>query len=181
MEASPVIAPANNWLHFVAETLRQDPDKRKIFNWQEISKIPLDDKFILEHVDDLQWELMSSYQPLSLAAIEACDKYINYSCLAKNPHLSVEVLKAKSDRMDWNTIQVCQKLTPTLLEHFADQIDPAIVLRHQKLTPFYIKKYLAPAMECARERRQLSVIKILFDLTLEYQQVPEDMLMEFLN
>ena len=119
------MSASNPFLRFISDSIAADPTREKIFNWNEVSKIPLDDQFINAHAANLNWDLMSQYQPLSLDTINRFEKRINYNFLAKNPNLSSEVLMAKSDRMDWKTVQIHQKMTPELVEHFRDQTDRA--------------------------------------------------------
>lgn len=171
------MSASNPFLRFISDSIAADPTREKIFNWNEVSKIPLDDQFINAHAANLNWDLMSQYQPLSLDTINRFEKRINYNFLAKNPNLSSEVLMAKSDRMDWKTVQIHQKMTPELVEHFRDQTDPMIMLRYQKLTPGHIMQLLNTPME----RRQLPLLKAMFDTVLEHQRVTQNLIQDMLT
>lgn len=160
---------ATDKLSFISNAIRTDPELVKIFNWNEISKVPLTDNFIEEHQKVLMWDIMSQWQPFSLAIVNRFEHLIHFDRMAKNPNLQEEVLLEKSDKMDWDTIQVHQKLSGNVLRKFRAQVEPMKVLRHQKLDEEFILMLLEPAME----RRQLAMVKALFDDTFQHQQVSQ--------
>lgn len=163
-------------LQFVTNAIRADPSKEKLFNWNEISKTPLTDEFIEEHQKSLMWDIMSQHQSFSLNIVNKFEHLINFNYMAKNPHLTEEVLLHKSDKMDWETLQVHQKLSRPVLQKFRAQVEPMMVLRHQKLDEDYILGLLEPVME----KRQLAMVKAMLDTTLQYQRVSQDFVLRML-
>ena len=96
-------------LNFISQTLNNDPTKDDIFNWREISKLPLTPEFIDQHNRSIAWDVACQHQSLDLETVTKYEVYMNYDLMAKNPNLKKEVLLARLDKMDWDTLQTYQK------------------------------------------------------------------------
>ena len=163
-------------LQSVSRAIREDPEMKKIFNWVEISKLDLPDLFIDEHYDCLNWDVMSKHQRFSLTTVQKYEYLVNFGFLVLNKNNDPEVLSAYIDKMDWETAQKEQTLTPELLDRFRDSIDTLVVLQHQKLNEDYIRSLLEPYIK----EKNWEMVRKYMTIVFTYQKVSTKFVMDFL-
>jgi len=135
-------------LQKISQIIREKPGAEKLLNWEELSKIPLNDEFINEFHSYLVWDLMSQFQPFELDTAIRFEHLINFTYLEANHNTKPEVLRHFIGRMDWENVQRQQKFSPDDLNHFRAILDPLIVLQYQtELEEELIDDLLRPIVE----------------------------------
>ena len=164
-------------LQNVSRAVRENPEMKKIFNWNEISKIQLPDLFIEEHHGCLNADVMSKHQRFSLAIMEKFGYLINFGFLVLNKNNSPEVLSAYIGKMDWETAQKEQSLTPELLEQFRDSIDTLVVFQHQKLS----EQFIQSIMDTYITEKNWDLVRKYLTIVFTYQKVSTEFVMNYLR
>lgn len=162
----------------IARTVREMPTMAKLFNWNEIAKLPLPDSFIIEHADYLNWDVLAKYQTLSVDLAEQFDDTLKkrMHILVLNSELHTDVFRKYAQFMDWETAQKHQRFTPDLLEHFMGSMDLLIVLQHQKIPENLLEIMLQPTIDRANWKQ----LRRYLDLVFTYQAVSNVFLNKFL-
>jgi hypothetical protein len=163
-------------LQNVSRSVRENDEMKKIYNWNEISKLELPDQFIDELFDCLNWDVMSKHQRFSLSTMEKFEYLINYGFLVLNKNNSPEVLSAYIDKMDWETAQKEQSLTLELLERFRDSLDTLVILQHQKLPEDFILSLLNVYIK----EKNWDLVRKYLTIIFTYQKVSTNFVMQFL-
>ena len=164
-------------LQQVSNTIRENPADSNVYNWNEISKRELPDLFIEEHHQYLNWATMSRYQRFSLSIIQKYEYLINFEFLVLNKNNTSEVLNAYIDKMDWETAQKEQSLTPELLERFRDSLDVLVILQHQKITESFIMSLLEPYIK----EKNWDMVRKYLTIAFTYQKVSTQFIMTLLR
>ena len=164
-------------LQQVSNTVRENPEDNIVFNWNEISKRELPDLFIEEHHQYLNWDTMSRYARFSLPIIQKYEYLINFGFLVLNKNNTSEVLSAYIDKMDWETAQKEQNLTPELLDRFRDSLDVLVILQHQKLTEPFIMTLLEPYIK----EKNWDMVRKYLTIVFTYQKVSTEFIMALLR
>ena len=129
---------------FITQTLTVDPDLKKIFNWDVISKMPLTSEFIDAQYYNLVWPIISEFQALTPEIVKKYESMIDFALMSKNKNLPSVTVEAFLDKMDWDKVQVCHKFTSDMLEKHKDDFDTMVILKHQTLTESMINSILNP-------------------------------------
>jgi len=165
-------------LSHISRVVRDTPAISNLFNWNEIAKISLPDAFITEHSDDLNWDVLCKYQPLSMAIVDKYDYLIKTKLhiLVTNTNLASDVFEFYADKMDWENAQKYQKFTPELLEHFRDSLDLVIVLQHQALP----EQFIGELLEKIVVAKQWGPLRKYLTLVFTHQKVSSAFVNKFL-
>lgn len=165
-------------LSTISQTVRENAAMTGLFNWNEIAKITLPDAFILEHSDNLNWDVLCKYQAFSMTLVEKFDYLIKtrLNILVTNANLASDVFKFYADKMDWESAQKHQKFTPELLEHFRDGLDLVVVLQHQTMPETLTQELLVPTVKS----KQWSTLRKYLTLVFTYQKVSNNFINHYL-
>jgi hypothetical protein len=165
-------------LSHISQVVRETPAMASLFNWNEISKLTLPDAFIIEHSDNLNWDVMCKYQTFSMDIVEKYDYIISTKLhiLVTNVNLAPDVLKHYASKMDWESAQRHLKFTPELLEHFREGLDMIIVLQHQVMSEEFILEMLDTIME----KKQWAVLRKYLTLVFTYQKISSTFINRYL-
>lgn len=149
----------------ISKSVRDVPAISELFNWYEISKLPLPDSFIIEHANYLNWDILARHQTFSIALADQFDNILKkrMHLLVLNSNLHSDVFSKYVTFMDWEIAQSHQKFTPELLRHYANMgnMELLIVLQHQKIPEDVIETLLQPIVSkknWAQLRRYLALV-----------------------
>jgi len=161
----------------VEDLLKSSPELESILNWKKLSKYPFTIEFMRYYHHRLMWDMVSLYHPLSIEAINEFDRYLRYDLVSRNKNLSTEVLREKMDVLDFDIVQVNQTFTSDLIDKFWEQIDPVLIIKHQKnLQEETIIRMMDKLMPVCKAFNQL--VNIL-STVIKYQSVSERFIMAF--
>jgi hypothetical protein len=145
------------------EDIRLDDDEEKM--WKLLSKhMPLTDKYISKHVNDLKWPIVCAHQKLSEELIEKhvdkvdwpiisryqklSEDFINkhadkvdWFCITEVQQLSEEFIEKHKDRLNWLYVSIFQNLSEEFIKKHADKVHWREIIKYQKLSHKFIKKY----------------------------------------
>jgi hypothetical protein len=153
----------------ISQVVRDTPDMINLFNWNEISKLELPDQFVIDHINNLNMDVMCKYQAFSMDLVEKYDYIIStkFHILVTNANLDAEVFKHYAAKMDWETAQKNYKFTPELLEHFREGLDLVIVLQHQTME----ENFMIEMLDRVMEHKNWAVLRKYLTLVFTYQKV----------
>lgn len=106
-----------------------------------IEKYLMNDTFIKEFKDELNWEYISKHCKLYEAFIEKYKNDINWDSIVKYQDLSEDFIEKHKKLIDWNYISEYQRLSESFIEKHIRKINWNFISEHQKLSESFIKKH----------------------------------------
>jgi len=137
-EAAEVV-PTGGQSTITAEELddivRKHPGLLGVLHWGNLSRsgAGLSETFVDTHADQLDWNLLCLYAPLTAKIVEKHAKRINPHLLMKNPHLKGEFLEAVVDRLDMDRVVKELKLSSDFALRNREVLNPYDLMKYQQL------------------------------------------------
>lgn len=137
-EAAEVV-PTGGQSTITAEELddivRKHPGLLGVLHWGNLSRsgTGLSETFVDTHADQLDWNLLCLYAPLTAKIVEKHAKRINPHLLMKNPHLKGEFLEAVVDRLDMDRVVKELKLSSDFALRNREVLNPYDLMKYQQL------------------------------------------------
>lgn len=137
-EAAEVV-PTGGQSTITAEELddivRKHPGLLGVLHWGNLSRsgAGLSETFVDAHADQLDWNLLCLYAPLTAKIVEKHAKRINPHLLMKNPHLKGEFLEAVVDRLDMDRVVKELKLSSDFALRNHKVLNPYDLMKYQQL------------------------------------------------
>lgn len=134
--------------------------------WNEISKQKLSDDFMIEHVhqlqwyivseiqtvsehvirtlkDEIEWDLICCYQNLSESFMEEHCDYLFWTIVSKKQILSEDFIRKYQDKVNWKGISQYQTLSEPFIEEMEKHISWEMIFRFQPIPYSFITKHFS--------------------------------------
>ena len=124
------------------DIVRKHPGLLGVLHWGNLSRsgTGLSDAFVDTHAEQLDWNLLCLYAPLTANIVEKHGKRINPHLLMKNPHLKGEFLEAVVDRLDMDRVVKELKLSSEFALRNREVLNPYDLMKYQQLdSKFWIE------------------------------------------
>lgn len=136
----------------------------EIINWKRVSqKTGLQDHFIDQNADYLDWEIMSLVQAFPPWIVEKYSDKIDFYNLSQNKNLPTETVLACIDKLDLDLSIENHKYTDDMILNFSSVIDIPMILIHQVVSTSTIKQLFQNRID-------------YIELVLQFQTVDETFL-----
>lgn len=141
------------------------PEEQKEQNEKKV--MVMTEKYMEEHLDELDWDEVSLYQQMSVDFITKHQKNINFTNLSVNPYITFEILDAFSNKISWPSISINGKvLSESLMYNYRNKLEWPLVLSHQQLN----LKFLIIMSEVMRKSRAKAA-KTFWTSISRYQKI----------
>jgi hypothetical protein len=110
------------------------------FNCSELYENQLTEKFIEEHIDEVDWRYISIYQILSNSFIEKHSDKLNLYLIYQFQILSEDFIEKHIDIINWYFISQFQKLSEGFIEKYKNKFDLHLISQYQKLNEEFIER-----------------------------------------
>lgn len=116
----------------------------KYVDWEKLSGSgKLTTEFIREFQDQLEWFLISSYQPQAASAdfVREFQDKVYWDRISICQNLSEDFIREFKDYVDWPNISSHQKLSEDFIREFQDKLDWHRISYHQELSENFIREF----------------------------------------
>lgn len=101
------------------------PSDPKLYNWSEISKLELSDKFIIKYHKYLSWWVLSTRHKLSEKVIKRFHKKIDWEEFSLRKDIDINFLLKFPEYIIWDYVVSREDFSEELIEKYYDNLDKA--------------------------------------------------------
>ena len=108
-----------------------------------IRELTIDEVFdyIRENKNNVNWNVISSWQKLPEEFIKEFKDKVNWGCISANQQLSEDFIREFQDRVDWFYISEYQKLSEEFIREFKDEVDWDCISECQQLSEEFRREF----------------------------------------
>lgn len=143
--------------------------------WDVISALNLSEEFIRDHIDKINWSVISQVREYSLEFYDTWSEHIDWESVSRVKNLSSKLVEKYADELSWDLVVENTQLSTGHLYHFEKRIDWKKASKYQVLIHTIIDRkhtLLDWELVCAYQKLSFeTVVKFMKQYKLNFETI----------